>query len=418
MTDLAGGDGGVMGGPGVPHRDWIALPMVGLFSIVLIASSTEWIARRSFSESKTNLANCMVLNDSSTGPRGIPNCICDEKEPETGWVEYRLNQSGYRAGADYTEKKPGVYRIVMTGSSLAMGERVQQGESVAALLPLQLASAIGHPVELYNQAMGWGFSHNTALRFGDVLAAKPDLILWELSPMDVQRASFLLPSSYYPGSPRPDLPVNPSRSRLGKLVAFLKAPLSAKEDKVTSLLGATSTALLLRHLLYQSQSIYVKVHLTGGNDGSAYMGGEDGTGFLRIEPSAQWKNHLNEFDRDAAEIEQRAGEAHIPIAVVLVPDRIQATMISMGNWPTGYDPYKLIEEVRSIVTSHGGIFLDVSRGFRTLPNAEQYYLPVDGHLNASGNALLSKLLAKQLMSGAIPELEARAQPRFTSGHGE
>jgi len=56
----------------------------------------------------------------------------------------------------------------------------------------------------------------------------------------------------------------------------------------------------------------------------------------------------------------------------------------------------------SIITSHGGIIWRFCRISQYLPNPEQYYLPVDGHPNISGHALLSKLLAKALTSGPTP----------------
>jgi hypothetical protein len=42
---------------------------------------------------------------------------------------------------------------------------------------------------------------------------------------------------------------------------------------------------------------------------------------------------------------------------------------------------------------------------------------VDGHLNADGNAMISKMLAKELTSGAIPALSAtgQTQPAFEKG---
>jgi hypothetical protein len=114
--------------------------------------------------------------------------------------------------------------------------------------------------------------------------------------------------------------------------------------------------------------------------------------------------HLHEFDYYVGEIEARARAAGVPLVVVLVPDRAQAAMISMGEWPAGYDPYKLGEEVRTIVVSHGGTYIDILPDFRNIPNPEQYYLPVDGHPNAEGHAIIAGLLARELTSGAIPEL--------------
>jgi hypothetical protein len=86
----------------------------------------------------------------------------------------------------------------------------------------------------------------------------------------------------------------------------------------------------------------------------------------------------------------------------------------MGQWPAGCDPYKLDDDLRSIVLSRGAIYIDIFPGFRTIPNAEELYLPVDGHPNAAGHAVISSLLADQLSSGVIPSLKAIAPTQVKS----
>jgi hypothetical protein len=84
----------------------------------------------------------------------------------------------------------------------------------------------------------------------------------------------------------------------------------------------------------------------------------------------------------------------------------------MGEWPAGIDPHKADNEIRSIIETHGGIYIDVLRDFRTIPNPEQYYLPIDGHLTVAGNALVARILADELTSGAVPALKVDSQARI------
>jgi hypothetical protein len=86
-------------------------------------------------------------------------------------------------------------------------------------------------------------------------------------------------------------------------------------------------------------------------------------------------------------------------------------MLSMGEWPAGFDPYKLDIELRGIVESHHGTYVDILPAFRGIPNSEQYYLPLDGHPNAGGHRIVAGLLAKALTDGAVPELSVPAQPQ-------
>jgi len=41
----------------------------------------------------------------------------------------------------------------------------------------------------------------------------------------------------------------------------------------------------------------------------------------------------------------------------------------------GHDPYKLSDEVRSIVVSHGGTYADILPDYRGVPNPEQVTSP-------------------------------------------
>jgi hypothetical protein len=92
-------------------------------------------------------------------------------------------------------------------------------------------------------------------------------------------------------------------------------------------------------------------------------------------------------------------------------------LISRGEWPPEIDPYRLDDELRCIIVSHGGVYLDVLQEFRLVANPERGYLPVDGHPNADGHATIAKLLAQALTSGAVPGLRSGAQPRAALEQG-
>ncbi len=173
MTQSSAGDPASLPEAKLGRRDWLLLPLLGPLTLVLMAVSSEFVARRYFGESKTSLNNCLVLNDAATGVRGIPNPVCWEKIPESPLIEYKLDCSGFRTGMACGPKPPGTYRIVRMGSSVAMGERVPIENTFATLLPNEISPPPGRRAELYNEAMGYGFPRNTVLRFDKVLAAKP-----------------------------------------------------------------------------------------------------------------------------------------------------------------------------------------------------------------------------------------------------
>jgi hypothetical protein len=380
-------------------RDWVLLPLLGIATICLIAILAESIARQVLPDgvSSLHLTSCAVHNDIAAGARAIPNSVCWEKLPEGALTEYRFNSSGDRAGVERQPKQPGTYRIVMTGESMAVGRYVPRENTFAALLPIKLAGQTGRKVELYNESLMQGFPISTALRFNEILAAQPDMVLWILTPIDLE----VTPEGLNQNPP-PALPESAAKPlSLARAWYLLKTAYAT--DSISQMLrnhfNRTQSALLLRHFLYESQSLYVKSFLMGSEDAE----------FLRTNPNAKWLIKLKEFERDAAEVESRAAAAKVPLVAVLVPNRAQAAMISAGEWPLGYNPYKLDDEIRAIVTSHGGIYIDIFLDFRNIPNPEQYYFPVDGHPNADGHAIVSDLLVRELTGVAAQVLKVASQ---------
>jgi hypothetical protein len=386
----------------IPLRDWLLLPLLGVLTICVVAVSSELIARQMFTLSRTGVGRCLAFNDMSAGVRGIPNCVCWEKKYESPPVEYRFNSSGFRADEDLVPKQPGTYRIVMIGSSVAMGKEVTREKTFAALLPAKLSRRTGQRIELYNEAIeGWGGTpHNIALRFNEVLDAQPDLILWILGPTDMTKL------------PPPDLHPETHLSRLERALRFIKGALDRERgaNTIGEAFDYTRTAILLRHFLYQSQSLYVN---------SFTVQGDKDSWILAAGPSQAQQRLLQDFDGVAAEIEAKARAARVPFVAVFVPNHgALAAMISNDEWPVGYNPYKLDGELRSIVASHGGTYIDILPDFRNIPNPERGYFPVDGHPNPEGHAIIADLLAKELTGGAVPSLRAAAQNQVAEEQGK
>jgi hypothetical protein len=164
----------------------------------------------------------------------------------------------------------------------------------------------------------------------------------------------------------------------------------------------TRTSIVLKHLLIasESQDEYIASYLKNG----------DNANFLKTEPDSNWQMQLQYFDAELAEIVGLAKNAKVPLVAVLVPNRPQAAMLAHGSWPPGYDPFKLEDEVRDSVLNDGGGFIDILGDYRRIPGPERDYFPVDGHPDAGGHAIISRLLAKELTSGAVPDLRASTPP--------
>ena len=374
--------------------DWLVLPALSLATILFIAGSIYLIDKCFFSEAQDPHSRCLAF-DRWNEPVGIPNSVCWIKGAEMRRpVEYRFNSCGHRTAGECRTKPPGVYRIVLIGSSTGMGFTVPVESTFAALLPAELSRQTGRKVEVYNEAIIEKRPQAIVSGFDEVLGAHPDLILWALTPSDVE---YDTQNSGKPFAGPPGL-FPQVRWRIRQELATKPAWRVALDtvDILRVAFHDSHLAFPIQHYLDKSQSEYVRLILMG--DRSA--------GYLRSNQDAFWQAALRHLDAEMARMGEEASAAHVPFSVALFPDSFQAAMISMGSWPRGYDPYNLDKEVQTIVTRHGGIYLDILPGMRDIPNPEQDYLPIDGHPDARAHAIFTSLIAQQLTSGAIPALSA------------
>ena len=388
--------------PNSLRRDLVLMPAVSLLTIFLLAISTELLSRWLYPVTQSGFQSCFATNDPTGNAAVKPNSVCWEQIPESSLkVEYRFNGRGHRAGTELSQKPPGTYRIVLIGSSLAQGLFVPREETFAALLPEELSAMTGRKIEVYNEATGGKFrggpfpTQDSARHFDDVFAAQPNLILWVITPTDVMNAG----SKTNADSPdRKPLSATDSaypQSFPKKIMASIAR--GTFGERLKTHWEETRTSLVLKHLLIatESRDEYISSYLKNGDDAD----------FLKISPDAKWQTQLENFDSELAEIEGLAKNAGVPLVAVFVPNRPQAAMISNGDWPSGYDPFKLKDEIRDSVESHGGQFIDILPDYRDIPNPERDYFPVDGHPDAEGQAIICSFLAKGLTSGKVPALK-------------
>jgi hypothetical protein len=366
--------------------DWFLLPLLGLFTFVLLTYCLEWSARHIFNRSETTIWSCLVVGDDATPLHAIPNSACKEKLPESPLVEYRYNACGHRSEAVCGPKPTGSFRIVLVGSSVIVGNLVPFERTIAVLLKRELNRTGGRVVDIDNQGMGLGTPRSVDLRFSEALAASPDMILWGVTPWDIEHAAFLHAPADPTAAPRPR-PTGATRF----VKAFREGRLREDiRDWWITKWNSPDTLMLLQHTLFLSQSQFIRNTLSE----------PDVAGFLLKNQPPVWNRHWQEFDTYAADLASRSKAAGIPFCVTAIPNRADASLVSAGEWPPEVDPYLFASKVRSLSESHGAVYLDVLSSFSKVPAAESLYYPVDEHLNADGAAVVAGFLAEKL-SGQI-----------------
>jgi hypothetical protein len=384
----------------LPGRDWILLPTLALMTVFVMVALLVLLAHETFAKTTSGTKQCLNMND-PTGVRGIPNCEVWEKNPEAPLVNYKFNACGHRAGMECTPKRSGTFRIVIVGSSFAFGQDVAREKTLAALLPIQLSQRTGRNVELYNTAMSQGYARTVAMHFDEALAAQPDIVLWVLTKYDLERATVV-------GADLNFIPASASKSARAKIEYRVRQIMGMKDNRerigfveqyAEDLFRVSEVGTMLMHGLYQSQSAYMKAALSRSGDRLWYV---------ESAPSSASREYLAQFDGYAAQILEKAKAAGVPLVATLAPDRVQAALLSSGEWSADFNPLRLDEEVRSIIVNHGGTYVDLLPSFRNILNSEQYYLPVDGHPDERWQPIVADILTEKLTDGTIPALKVAA----------
>jgi hypothetical protein len=368
----------------VAARQAIVLPLIALLTLVLIGVPTEIVARLLFAETPLGARSCLILNDSSTGVRGVPNSQCTERTYESEWIQYKFNNCGHRAAMECGHKRPGTFRIVMVGSSIAHGFAVPFDKSFGALLPQLLSEETGRDIELYNEGMPLGTPRGVYLRFNEAMAEQPDLLLWTITPWDIFYLDLLMPEAH---AAPPKQAVGSSTWDRMKATVFRKIDLSRFS-------WVSSRALfMLQHILYQSDSIYLSHSLTATDQYASS---------LKDKPDKEWQDKLQKFGDYVAEMTARAKAAHVPFVFTALPRHAQVVMISRGVAPPGVNPYSFGDQIKAVVEKNGGLYIDILQQFRNVPNVNRTFFPVDQHMTVLGHQLLAQMIAGGLTEGANP----------------
>jgi hypothetical protein len=358
----------------VSKLDWIALPLIALITLVFIVVGTRLIISVRHLHSISTIQKCIV--PSATGLRALPDSVCHLTNPDGQDVEYRFNSCGDRTPLDCDKKPEGIYRIVLIGSSVAMGSDIDESDSLAERLTSDLSNATHRRVQVYNSAMlgSGGSPSNLAGRMSRVIALKPDLILWVLASYDVNIRKMRDHDREFREGPR-------TRHTLDDF---------ADDSKV---------AEFLRGLLYRSQSVYLGAYIRNIRD----------TARLPENSRSEEDGRMRLFGSYVKAIVDQARDAGVPVVAAFLPNRAEADLLSMRPAPVGIDSERRNNEVRSILVGNGATYVDVLPDLEKTPNLDGLYDQLGYHLTAQGHAALTEIIARALTGGLVPALAGGEQ---------
>jgi hypothetical protein len=367
-----------------PRRDFVLLPGIFVLTWVLIGLAGEAVARLVFPEQQ--LDACHITEDS--GGRFQPNCRSRIKIIESGWIDNRYNECGYRSAHSCRTRGPDTLRAAVLGTSISRGLWVDYDRSFAGRVEHDLTIACGRPVDLQNVSQAdsilvttndvipiW---HHVADRVPEALGLHPEALILAMAPFDIADYASLPGEAATASGPPAD---KSPRQQLSGLVKTVKDSLA--NDSRIMLLG--------RLFAYRDTDRFVLHELGQG----------DSTEYLKAPLSANWLLRLKVADETIGRIASQARAAGVALIVVLMPSRTQAALSAANVDRHGSDPFALGHALGSIVQAHGGRFVDMTQMVATLSHPAELFFEIDGHPNEAGHAALAGSVEAALVSDVL-----------------
>ena len=343
----------------LPRRDYVILPLLCLFTGLLMLGMAEAASRIVFAQHEKDA--CM-LADPVLGTRFEPNCVSHVKSAEGPWVTNSYNACGFRTPQSCGPTPAGDVRIAVLGSSFAQGYLVPYNETFAARASEELERRCKRPVEFQNLASIGYVWQRLAVRADDALPLKPDAAVIVLVPFDLQQTEQVPTAVAVPDAGEGTM------------------------KRVESLLLNSRAVVAAQHFMFSRPDLYVPLYLHYG----------DRADFLRQPLTPAWQHRLDDFDRLLGGIADKYHAANVPLLLAYVPQQAQAELLAAGHSPPGVDPSAFGRLIGEVAARHGVNYVDLSQVVADMPNVGRLYYAVDGHLSPQGHDVLAKQVAAAL----------------------
>jgi hypothetical protein len=360
----------------LPRRDLFLLPFLSLLTILVMFGVSEILSRLIWT---ARYSDACSIDDPVEGDRLKPNCSVRGKIAEGPWITYRYNECGYRSDNSCGPKPPGTIRIVTLGSSMSQALHVPYEEAFFSRASTILSRLCDRRIDVQNLGVAGSSPAYADRHVQEALALNPDVVLYMVVPYDLNRQ--ILPQ----GLTEPGTPALTSSPGAALPTA---SPLSRLEHLVVQ----SRTLLVAQHFVFQNREAFIRSYMMYG----------DKADYLRQPFTPAWQHRFADIDQTIGDIAKRLHAAGVPLMIVAVPSRAEAALLSSPQLPAHVDPFAFGREIQRIASKHGAGYVDLMGPFSRLPNAENLYYVVDGHVTSEGHKVIAEELVQKLQDGSVP----------------
>jgi len=361
----------------LPRRELFLLPLLSLLTVLAMFGVSEILSRLIW---PAKYSDACSTDDSVEGDRFKPNCSVRGKIAEGPWITYRYNECGYRSDNTCGPKPPGTIRIVILGSSMSQALHVPYEEAFFSRASTNLSRLCDRRIDVQNLGVPGSSPAYADRHVQEALALNPDVVLYMVVPYDLNRQ--ILPQELTESGGTPAL-TSSSGTALPRV-----SPLSRLEHLVVQ----SRTLLVVQHFVFQNRENFIRSYMMYG----------DKADYLRQPFTPAWQDRFAHIDQTIGDIANRLHAAGVPLMIVAVPSRAEAALLSSPQLPAHVDPFAFGREIQTIASKHGAGYVDLMGPFSRLPNAENLYYVVDGHVTSEGHKVIAEELVKKLQDGIVP----------------
>lgn len=360
------------GAGGISRRDYLFLPLVSALTVVAMFCITEAVTRVVWSSHDDN--TCGI-----DGFQVKANCTARSKTPEGPWTTYRYNECAYRSNTSCGPVAPGTVRIAILGASVSQGMNIPYEDTYFARSADELRRRCGLSVDVQNLGKPGSSPIYAYRRVDEVLKLKPDAVLFLLAPFDIEQQI--------------DPQVLAERNDPERVLATnaVHEPLSLMR-RLQKLIIDSRTVMIAEHYLLMNRDTYLRLYLNYG----------DKADFLRQPFTPAWQRRFADMDLVIGGMADKLHTAGVPFIVIPVPSRAEAALLSMSKPPPGTDGAAFGRTLEHIAAAHGASYVDLMAPFSAIPDSQNLFLIVDGHVSPNGQKIVAENVVAKLLDGSVP----------------